>query len=140
MYEDQMNPAFAGMKADAGFDRVESYPVAADGLVYGVVVGRDANGKAVAGKGAAAMGISVHSHVPLEPLKQGDAVSVMTRGLIWARVADGKTVAGYEAVKFNAKGELDNTATDTLKNAVVRSVRTVDGKTLALVELHAPTA
>ena len=42
MYEDQMNPAFAGMKADAGFDRVESYPVAADGLVYGVVVGRDA--------------------------------------------------------------------------------------------------
>ena len=136
MYEDQMNPAFAGMKADSGFDRVESYPVAADGLV----VGRDANGKAVAGKGTAAVGISVHSHVPLEPLKQGDAVSVMTRGLIWARVADGKTVAGYEAVKFNAKGELDNTATDTLKNAVVRSVRTVDGKTLALVELHAPTA
>ena len=34
-------------------------------------------------------------------------MSVMTRGLIWARVADGKTVAGYEAVKFNAKGELD---------------------------------
>ena len=87
MYEDQMNPAFAGMKADAGFDRVETYPVAADGLVYGVVVGRDASGKAVAGKGVAAVGISVHSHVPLVPLKQGDAVSVMTRGLIWARVA-----------------------------------------------------
>ena len=139
MYENQMNPAFAGMKADAGFDRVETYPVAADGLVYGVVVGRDASGKAVAGKGTAAVGITVHSHATIEPMKQGDAVSVMTRGLVWARVADGKTVAGYEAVKFNAKGELDNTATDTLKNAVVRSVRAANGKTLALVELHAPT-
>ena len=75
-----------------------------------------------------------------EVLKQGDAVSVMTRGLVWARVAAGKTAAEYEAVKFNAQGELDNTAADTLTNAAVRAIRTFDGKTLALVELHAPTA
>lgn len=140
MYENQMNPAFAGMKADAGFDRVESYAAAADGLRYGVVVGRDAQGRAVVGKGEAALGISVHSHTPVEPLKQGDAVSVMTRGLVWARVAAGKTAAEYEAVKFNAQGELDNTAADTLTNAAVRAIRMFDGKTLALVELHAPTA
>ena len=39
MYDDQMDVAFAGMKADSGFDRVESYAVAADGLTAGVIVG-----------------------------------------------------------------------------------------------------
>ena len=59
----------------------------------------------------------------------------MTRGLCWVKVADGKTVAKGEAVKFNAAGLLDNAATDSLKNAVIRDVK---GK-IACVELHAPT-
>jgi len=29
MYEDQMNPAFAGMKADVGFDRVDYHNLSA---------------------------------------------------------------------------------------------------------------
>ena len=135
MYDDQMDVAFAGMKADSGFDRVESYAVAADGLTAGVIVGVDANGAAVAGKGTKAVGVVIHSHTPLIPYKQGACVSVMTRGLCWVKVADGKTVAKGEAVKFNAAGLLDNAATDSLKNAVIRDVK---GK-IACVELHAPT-
>ena len=140
MYDDQMDVAFAGMKADSGFDRVESYAVAADGLTAGVIVGVDANGDAVAGKGTKAVGVVIHSHTPLIPYKQGDCVSVMTRGLCWVKVAAGKTVAKGEAVKFNAVGLLDNTAADSLKNAVIRDVKSVAGGKSACVELHAPTA
>ena len=140
MYDDQMDVAFAGMKADSGFDRVESYAVAADGLTAGVIVGVDANGAAVAGKGTKAVGVVIHSHTPLIPYKQGDCVSVMTRGLCWVKVAAGKTVAKGEAVKFNAVGLLDNTAADSLKNAVIRDVKSVAGGKIACVELHAQTA
>ena len=62
MYDDQMDAAFAGMKADSGFDRVESYAVAADGLTAGVIVGVDANGAAVAGKGTKAVGVVIRTH------------------------------------------------------------------------------
>lgn len=140
MYDDYLDPAFAGMKADSGFDRVESYAVAADGLTAGVIVGVDANGAAVAGKGTKAVGVVIHSHTPLIPYKQGDCVSVMTRGLCWVKVAAGKTVAKGEAVKFNAAGLLDNSADDSLKNAVIRDVKSVAGGKIACVELHAPTA
>ena len=139
MYDDQMDVAFAGMKADSGFDRVESYAVAADGLTAGVIVGIDANGAVVAGKGTKAVGVVIHSHTPLIPYKQGDCVSVMTRGLCWVKVAAGKTVAKGEAVKFNAAGLLDNSAADSLKNAVIRDVKSVAGGKIACVELHAPT-
>jgi hypothetical protein len=100
----------------------------------------DANGAAVAGKGTKAVGVVIHSHTPLIPYKQGDCVSVMTRGLCWVKVAAGKTVAKGEAVKFNAVGLLDNTAADSLKNAVIRDVKSVAGGKIACVELHAPTA
>lgn len=140
MYDDYLDPAFAGMKADSGFDRVESYAVAADGLTAGVIVGIDANGAAVAGKGTKAVGVVIHSHTPLIPYKQGDCVSVMTRGLCWVKVAAGKTVAKGEAVKFDAAGLLDNSADDVLKNAVIRDVKSVAGGKIACIELHAPTA
>ena len=140
MYDDQMDAAFAGMKADSGFDRVESYAVAADGLTAGVIVGVDANGAAIAGKGTKAVGVVIHSHTPLIPYKQGDCVSVMTRGLCWVKVAAGKTVAKGEVVKFDAAGLLDNSAADSLKNAVIRDVKSVAGGKIACVELHAPTA
>ena len=131
MYDDQMDVAFAGMKADSGFDRVESYAVAADGLTAGVIVGVDANGAAVAGKGTKAVGVVIHSHTPLIPYKQGDCVSVMTRGLCWVNVAAGKTVAKGEAVKFKAGGLLDNTAAESLNNEVIREVKSGDGGKLA---------
>ena len=140
MYDNYMNPAFAGMKADSGFDRVESGAVAADGLQSGVIVGKDAKGLIVAGKGVkAAIGVTIHSHAQLEPYKQGDCVSVMTRGLCWARVATGKTAAAGEAVKFDANGLIDNTAANTLTNATIRDVKDVNGEKIACVELHAPT-
>lgn len=140
MYDNYINPAFAGMKADSGFDRVESGAVAADGLQSGVIVGNDAKGLIVAGKGVkAAIGVTIHSHAQLEPYKQGDCVSVMTRGLCWARVATGKTAAAGEAVKFDANGLIDNTADNTLTNATIRDVKEVGGEKIACVELHTPT-
>lgn len=140
MYDDYINPAYAGMKTDSGDDRVESCPVAADGLTSGVIVGKDANGKIVAGKGAvAAIGITVHSHAQIEPYKQGDCVSMMTRGLVWAKVAAGKTAVAGSAVKYDANGLIDSAQTNTLTNAVIRDVITVNGSKIACVELHAPT-
>lgn len=140
MYDNYMNPAFAGMKADSGFDRVESYPVAADGLQSGVVVGKDAKGAVVAGKGTkTAIGVVIHSHTQIEPYKQGDCVSVMTRGLCWARIATGKTAAAGDPVKFDANGLLDGTAANVLTNAIIRDVKDVNGEKIACVELHAPT-
>ena len=140
MYDNYMNPAFAGMKADSGFDRVESGAVAADGLQSGVIVGKDAKGLIVASKGVkAAIGVTIHSHAQLEPYKQGDCASVMTRGLCWARVATGKAAAAGEAVKFDANGLIDNTAANTLTNATIRDVKEVSGEKIACVELHTPT-
>lgn len=139
LYDDYQMQAVAGMKADSGFDRVETLPAKAD-IAFGAVVGFDA-GKGVAGKGERAVGIALHTHTHIKAYQQYDAVSVMTRGLVWAKVADGKTVAQGEAVKFDANGLLDNTASDELPNALVRGTPIfADGSKIVLIELHAPTA
>jgi hypothetical protein len=137
MYEDQMDIAFAGMKADAGDDRVESFPVGADTLAFGVVTGTDAAGLLVAGAGTKVRGITVHSHaVPGATYVKTECASVMTRGLIWAKATG--TITKDGPVSFNASGVVANAGT-LLPNAVFRSAATtVTGDTIALVELHNP--
>lgn len=137
-YQDIMQPAFAGMKADAGFDRVETYPSAAE-IPFGVVVGADAEGKITAGKSNRAVGIAVHSHAVTGYPAQSP-VSVMTRGLVWARCGASDASDAGGAVKFNAQGEIDSTASDTLAHALVRDIAVADGVRLACVELHSPLA
>lgn len=141
MYEDQMDIAFAGMKADSGDDRVETFPVGADTLAFGVVSGTDANGLLVAGGGTKVRGVTVHSHaVQNQTYVKTEAASVMTRGLIWCAVADGKVVTEDAAVKYEADGTVGSDATTALNNAVFRSgkVETALYGDIALVELHNP--
>lgn len=142
MYEDILKPCFAGMKADSGDDRVETFPAAA-AIPFGAIVGVKANGTIEKGKQTRAIGVAVHSHAVAN--KEGgyvqyDAVSVMSRGLVWALAATADASQVYDAVKFNANGEVDSTASETLKGALVRDVKIVNGKRIILVECHAPTA
>ena len=141
MYEDQMDIAFAGMKADSGADRVESFPVGADTLAFGVVAGTDGNGLLVAGPGTKLRGITVHSHaVKNDTYVKTECASVMTRGLIWARVTAAGAVTKDGAVKFAADGTVADAGANTLANAVFRSdkVSTTFYGDIALVELHNP--
>jgi hypothetical protein len=141
MYDDQMDIAFAGMKADSGADRVESFPVGADTLAFGVVTGTDANGLLVAGPGTKVRGITVHSHaVKNDTYVKTECASVMTRGLIWARVTAAGAVTKDGAVKFAADGTVADAGANTLANAVFRSdkVSTTFYGDIALVELHNP--
>lgn len=135
--------AIAGMKADAGFDRVESFPVGASGAGFGRVVGTDANGKLVNGPGTKVRGITAHSHVGANGsagYAQFDCASVMTRGVIWAAVTNAGTVTNDGPVKFAADGTVADAGANTLNNAVFRSgaITLSDGSKVAAVELHNP--
>ena len=139
MYDDQMDVAFAGMKADSGFDRVESFPVGADTLPFGVVTGTDAQGLLVAGPGTKVRGLTLHSHaVPGATYIKTECASVMTRGLAWARATGEVTEDG--PVKYGADGVVSDAGTNTLANAVFRSgkISTMNYGDIALVELHNP--
>lgn len=147
MYENRMEIAFAGMKADAGDDRVESFPVGSAGLGLGLVCGTNASGALVAGAGERIRGVSVHSHAIMadkEAYLQYDCASVMTRGLIWCLVTASGTVTKDGPVKFAADGTVSDAGT-ALPNAVFRSgaIETVNQtveQTIVLVELHRPFA
>lgn len=141
MYEDQMDIAFAGMKADSGDDRVESFPVGADTLAFGVVTGTDANGLLVAGPGTKVRGITVHSHaVPNATYIKTECASVMARGLVWARVTAAGVVTEDGPASYAADGTVANAGANKLNNAVFRSgkVSTMAYGDIALVELHNP--
>jgi len=136
-----MDKAFAGLKADAGFDRVESFPAGA-AVPFGVAVGKNVDGAVVAGAGTAGIvGVALHTHTRTDGYVQYDDVSVLTRGLAWV-VVDG-TVTDGGAVDITAAGAFQDTASGTAyPNAVFRSGKETmnDNTTLALVELHSPLA
>ena len=137
-----MDKARAGMKADAGYDRVESFPAAGD-IRFGHVVGVNASGNVVEGAGTRIAGIALHTHTKIDGYVQYDDVSVLTRGLAWCPVVDSGTVTDGGAVEINAGGEVqDADAGTALPNAVFRSgAETMsDGTVLALVELAHPFA
>lgn len=140
LYDQMMDPAFAGMKADSGEDRVESFPVGAAGVDFGVVVGTDAAGKLVAGPGTKVAGVAVHSHGCGSRYQQFDCASVMRRGLVWAKVTSGGAVTKDGAVSYAADGTVGNAGANKLPNAVFRSglVTLTGGALVALVELHNP--
>lgn len=138
----EMQKAFPGMKADAGFDRVESFP-AGGNVRFGRVCGVNASGAVVEGGGTRIAGIALHTHTKIDNYVQYDDVSVLTRGLAWCSVIDGGTATNGTAVEFNAAGEVqDFSAGTAYPNAVFRSdaVTLNDGRVIACVELHSPTA
>lgn len=140
MYENYQDVAFAGMKVDSGDDRVESFPVAGN-LPIGVVTGTDAQGRLVPGPGTKVRGITLQSHtITAQTYVQYDCASVMTRGLVWARVTPAAAVTKDGPVKFAADGTVSDAGANALPNAVFRSakVTTSDGVEIVAVELHNP--
>lgn len=146
MYDDQMERAFSGMKADSGDDRVESFPVGTNGLGFGLVTGTDAGGLLVPGAGTKVRGISLASHTAVYRTGAGvnqygstECASVMTRGLVWAKVTAAGAVTEDGPVKFAAAGTVADGDATVLANAVFRSgLVAVTGGNIALVELHNP--
>lgn len=133
-----MDKARAGLKADAGYDRVESFP-AGDTIPFGVAVGKEAAGSIVVGAATGLAGVSLHTHTRNDNYDEFDSVSVLTRGLVWAQATGTITEGG--AASFNASGVFSDTGT-AYPNAVFRSGKETmsDGVELVLVELHSPLA
>jgi hypothetical protein len=148
MYENQMDPAFAGMKADLIFDNVESFPVGAANLAFGIVTGTDANGLLVAGPGTKVRGLTLHSHAVRGGVVAGvpgyvatECASVLTRGKAWVKVTASGAVTLDGPVKFAADGTCADAGANTLTNAVFRSAKITTQYgfgDIALVELHNP--
>jgi len=137
-----MDPGFAGMKADSGDDRVESFAVGTATLQFGIVVGSAVGTDIVGGPGAGTKirGITLHSHaIPGASYALHDCASVMTRGLVWARVTAAGAVTKDGPVTYAPDGTVADAGGTLLANAVFRSakVATADGD-IAVVELHAP--
>jgi hypothetical protein len=155
IYSDQQEIAFAGMKADSGFDRVESFP-AGIAVPFGrIVVTNPAVTTAAnpvdntpaflpaAISNAKPRGGAVHSHtivnVP-EGYALYDCMSVMTRGLMWIEAAAATAIARDSQLQYNAAGQAVASAGTAFERAVVRSgvVTLASGKFIVLVEFDSP--
>lgn len=149
-----MPPAFVGMKVDSMDDNVESWAANADILIGTVVTRLTAAGtdkKAVQGGAGAILGIALHDHIIASwgMYKQYDAVSVLTRGRVWARVGlatsikDGTpvyyTAADGKVQAVTAGGVLVPHATFRSGVITVPDVSMATGGiAIAAVELHYP--
>lgn len=136
----ELQHAFAGMKADAGFDRVESFPAGGD-VPFGVVLTADDDDIVAAGGDGRIVGLSLHTHTRPNAYQQYDCISILTRGWAWAVVADGQDVTKGGAVQFNADGEVGDSAGTSYPNALFKgdAYTTPSGDVIVEVELHAPT-
>jgi len=101
--------AFAGMKADSGFDRVES-ALAEGAIPFGHGVIRGTEDDQVKNSDAVALfqGISLHKHkepsgIGLEDAayKDTDSVSVMTQGAVWCPIEDSNAPSVDDDVYIN---------------------------------------
>ena len=137
-YGDKKAIAFAGMKADSGDDRVESY--AADGAIpFGRVATANYAAGTVAIGGRTGTGITVHTHVKPNGYQDKDNAGVMVFGNIWAGIKTGEAVTAGSKVTFEVStGLLAATGTD-LKGAIIVDVATLkDGSEIAQVQLNNP--
>ena len=142
-YGDKKDIGYAGMKADSGDDRVESY--AASGAIQ---FGRVATANYAAGTvaiGGTGTGITVHTHVTVNPhvkpdgYKDKDNVGIMVFGNIWAAIKTGEAVTAGSKVKFEALTGLIAATGADLKGAIIVAVETLkDGSKIAQVQLNNP--
>ena len=136
-YGDKKYIGFAGMKADSGDDRVESY-AAVGALPFGRIVTAD-YGAGTASIGGTGTGITVHTHVNPDGYKDKDNAGVMVFGNIWAGIKTGEEVTAGSKVTFEeSTGLLAATGAD-LKGAIIVDVATLkDGSKIAQVQLNNP--
>lgn len=142
IYDDRMDVAYAGMKADLGFDDVETY-AAAGNIRPGVIVGDTTGERIVAGPGTRIRGLALHTHtIPRDGgYREFDAVSVLRVRRGWALVTAGGAVTKDGPVKCAADGTVSDGGTTLVPNAVFRSGAVdVAGGKIAEIELHAPFA
>jgi len=152
-YANYMAPAFIGMKADSMDDNVDTFACGAANVDVGVAVKRTAASALTVANGASVtlgVGISLHDHIIgyYGTYRQYDAVSVLTRGRVWAAVSDATGVADGVACKADpttGKFLTTGTVAVAVTNAVFRSAAisllNVDGVTTtlgAVIELHNP--
>lgn len=136
-YGDKKDIGFAGMKADSGDDRVESY-AASGALPFGRVATANYS-TGTASIGGTGTGITVHTHVKPDGYKDKDNAGVMVFGNIWAGIKAGEAVTAGSKVTFEAStGLLAATGAD-LKGAIIVAVETLkDGSKIAQVQLNNP--
>lgn len=142
VYDDRMDVAYAGMKADLGYDDVETC-AAAGNIPPGVIVGDTTGERIVAGPGSRIRGLALHTHtIPRDGgYREFDAVSVLRVRRGWAKVTSGGAVTKDGPVKCAADGTVSDAGATAVPNAVFRSgVVDVAGGKIALIELHAPFA
>ena len=136
-YGDKKDIGFAGMQADSGDDRVESYAAAG-----AIPFGRVATANYAAGTvaiGGAGTGITVHTHVKPDGYQDKDNAGVMVFGNIWAAIKTGETVTAGSKVKFEALTGLIAATGADLKGAIIVAVETLkDGSKIAQVQLNNP--
>ena len=152
VYSNYMAPAFVGMKEDSMDDNVDTFAASDPGLgvAIGVVVQRTGASAMTIKNGATAgmiVGVSLHDHVYAVFGQYPDktAVSVLTRGRVWAAVDSGTGVVDGAACKADAVTGKFNTTGVAVTNAVFRSqaisLLNADGVSTtlaAVVELHNP--
>jgi hypothetical protein len=155
IYDDQMEIAFAGMKADSGDDRVETFP-AGIAIPFGRIVVTDptvttkahATDNPPAFLPAAiashrARGVALHSHTIVntpDGYALYDCLSVMTRGLAWVEAVAADAIVENTALQYNAAGQAIAAAGTVFEGAVVRGpvITLASGKFIVLVEFDSP--
>ena len=136
-YGDKKDIGFAGMKADSGDDRVESY-AAAGAIPFGRVATANyaAGTVAIGGTGT---GITVATHVKPNGYQDKDNVGIMVFGNIWAAIKTGEIVTAGSKVKFEASTGLIAATGADLKGAIIVAVETLkNGSKIAQVQLNNP--
>ena len=136
-YGDKKDIGFAGMKADSGDDRVESY-AAAGAIPFGRVATANyaAGTVAIGGTGT---GITVHTYVKPNGYQDKDNAGIMVFGNIWAAIKTGDAVTAGSKVKFEASTGLIASIGADLKGAIIVAVETLnDGSKIAQVQLNNP--
>jgi hypothetical protein len=153
-YSAYQSQAMVGMKADSMDDNVDTFAASAP-IPIGVVVSRTAAfAQTVQAGGTAQVGIALHDHTigSRGGYIQYDAVSVLTRGRVWAKLSSATNVDDGVYVHYNPVDGVCAASGTKLLNAVFRSkaaslpdaTQAVWGTGVttlaAVVELHYPLA
>ena len=139
-YGDKKAIAFAGMKADSGDDRVESFATAT-AMAVGRVVTANYTDDTVT-LGGTGTGITVHTWVKPSVYNLKDCVGVMVDGVIWAEVKPSESPVVGGAAKFDAAtGMITGAIGNVLKGSVVRKVVVgAFGNMIAEIQVTTPQA
>ena len=139
-YGDKKAIAFAGMKADSGDDRVESFATASAMPVGRVVTGNYTDDTITLG--GTGTGITVHTWLKGDGYSPKDCVGVMVDGVVWAEVKPAEIPVVGNAAKFDAAtGMITGATGNVLKGSVVRKVVVgAFGKMIAEIQVTTPRA